>query len=71
MECRDCGKRYTNQGGHCVQCHVSFAGDGAFDAHIRQGSVHVDVTTAGGKWRQNQNGYWTNSKPLVGPATWR
>lgn len=33
MNCRTCGRFYTNGGGHCAGCHQSFNSDTAFDKH--------------------------------------
>ena len=73
VKCRDCGRSYGNGGGHCTACHVSFATDAAFDAHIlgkQPGRPHLDVTTAGAPWRINTSGYWTNSRPLIRGYWW-
>ena len=66
LQCNDCKRMYGSgdgEGGHCALCHVSFASQTAFDAHILgklRGRPHVEVDKAGPPWRKNKKGYWTN-----------
>lgn len=69
IECPKCLDRYSpTGGGHCMECHRTFTGQEAADAH-RTGPFHPDglrrcipVDETPG-WRRTHRG-WTNTEPM-------
>lgn len=56
--CRDCGKNYSGNLGHCTVCHETFSGQDVSDLHWNSKDEHFTPHSLPKKLHQDSQGIW-------------